>query len=269
MLSIIKCFRTVSNACLFTSSGCEPIYLIAQRDRILFDLKYGRRSDRVFHLQVDISNIETYRIVNKVHPALFTDYFWDKKLPIREGHESFTDDSKIDERGCSFVAYSNSEIGFTKKFRLCDNSTVFQAEVFAILKSLEWILGKYSKDVDLFSDSQSALLAIISGKSFTKLVYDAHVLLIENWKKRNINLHWIKGHTGHEGNELADTCAKQATLKSLIDVYLPTCIETLKNTLKNRIIDVWQVFWDKDSKGRYTYRFFRTVNKKRCIGNGF
>ncbi|XP_035231613.1 ribonuclease H-like [Stegodyphus dumicola] len=226
MLSITKCFRTVSNACLFTLSGCEPIYLIAQRDCILFVLKYGRRSDKVFDLQVDISNIEIYKIVNKVHPALLTDYFWDKKFPTHEGHEIFTDGSKIDERvGCSFVAYLN---GFIKKFRLSDNSTVFQAEVFAILKSLEWILGKDTKDVDLFSDSQSALLAIVSGKSFTKLVFDAHLLLIENLKKRNINLHWIKGHIGHEGNELADTCAKQATLKSSIDDFFLPLLKLLK-----------------------------------------
>ncbi|XP_035225026.1 ribonuclease HI-like [Stegodyphus dumicola] len=227
MLSITKCFRTVSNASLFILSGCEPIFLIAQRDSILFHLKHGRSHAQSFDLQADASNIEIGGLINDVHPALITDYFWDKKVPTREGHEIFTDGSKIGGKvGCSFIAYSNGEIGCNKKFRLSDNSTVFQAEVFAIFKSLEWILYKDIKnDVNIYSDSQSALLAIVSGRSVTKLVYDTHFLLIENLKERKINLHWLKGHIGHEGNEFADICAKKATLKNTIDISLPTSID--------------------------------------------
>lgn len=98
-------------------------------------------------------------------------------------------------------------------------STNNRMELTAVIKALEAL--RFPCDIDLYSDSKYVLQGITEW--------------LPNWKKRNwltaskkpvlnvdlwqeldllvaqhkINWHWVKGHSGHPGNEMADAMANK------------------------------------------------------------
>ena len=100
-----------------------------------------------------------------------------------------------------------------------NNSTNNRMELTAVIMALEAL--RFPCDIDLYSDSKYVLQGITEW--------------LPNWKKRNwltaskkpvlnidlwqeldlleaehkINWHWVKGHSGHPGNELADALANK------------------------------------------------------------
>jgi hypothetical protein len=97
------------------------------------------------------------------------------------------------------------------------NATIFQCEMFAILKSAEWI-NKHKKyeNIYILSDSQSSLKAL--NKSYTKSSITMNTLneLNKGSKTNNITLLKVPAHTGLRGNDRADLLAKLGTTRSEI-----------------------------------------------------
>ncbi|KFM74537.1 hypothetical protein X975_11206, partial [Stegodyphus mimosarum] len=78
---------------------------------------------------------------------------------------------------------------------------------------------------------------------------------------RPISLNWIRGHTSIIVNEAADTEAKDATLKDMIDIYLPRF--AIKNKISKQVLIKWQKRWDEADTGRLTHEYFSQAFPKK------
>ena len=84
----------------------------------------------------------------------------------------YTDGSRMEMGvGAGFVVYRKKQVVYYESFKLEDYATVFQAEIMAIKKSLEYIMecGE-AKFVKILSDSQAALMALDKEIVTSKLV---------------------------------------------------------------------------------------------------
>lgn len=96
--------------------------------------------------------------------------------------------------------------------------TVFQAEIQAILECTTICLARKYKhaNICIFSDSQAALNALKSFTCTSKLVWECIQLLQQLSNKNTVNLYWVPGHCGVDGNEKADELARLGSSKCLL-----------------------------------------------------
>ena len=120
----------------------------------------------------------------------------------------FTDGSKS-ENGCgSGFHIANTETKLS--FKLSDNATVFQSEIFAIMRACLHVKTAYRtrKKIVFCVDSQAALKSLSSLYFKSNLVLQCLDELIAIGQIHEVSLMWVPGHMDIEGNELADTLAK-------------------------------------------------------------
>ena len=88
--------------------------------------------------------------------------------------------------------------------------TVFQVEIYAILECARVCLARNYRgaNICIFSDSQAALNALKSFQCRSKLVWECIQSLAQLCQRNQINLYWVPGQCGIEGNEKADTLAR-------------------------------------------------------------
>jgi ribonuclease HI len=95
-------------------------------------------------------------------------------------------------------------------FSLRQHTTVFQAEVYAIKACISENLdrGYKNRNIYILSDSQAAIKALGKCQISSKLVWDCHQSLIQLGRHNRVQLIWVPGHEGIDGNELADQLAR-------------------------------------------------------------
>lgn len=113
-------------------------------------------------------------------------------------------------------------------FRLPNECTVFQCEVFAISKAAEILLSLEitGKKIAICTDSQAALNATSSSVIKSKLVRECLCRLNELGTSNSVTLVWVPGHSDVYGNEIADILAKQGSdchFSWAAKVPLPVC----------------------------------------------
>ena len=103
-----------------------------------------------------------------------------------------------------FISQNNCTINQMALTLDC-NSTVFQCEMFAILKAAEWLNTNIEHEtVYILSDSQAALAALQKEYTKSSLVLNTIGELNKASYTNNINLIKVPAHIGIAGNELAD-----------------------------------------------------------------
>ena len=133
---------------------------------------------------------------------------------------------------------------YSKSVRLNNSTSIYSAELFAILLALEWIEEFQPLLACIFSDCLSALQTISKYNPSNKLVCDIrHSLLSIQNLGCSVSFEWIPGHCGIHGNEIADLSAKYATSKEKIDVTLPLTITEIKHILCKELVQKWQAQW--------------------------
>jgi ribonuclease HI len=105
----------------------------------------------------------------------------------------------------------------TPKYRLLPQTTIFNAEMFAILKATEHSKHIHRKRV-IMTDSLSSLTAlerVYPGRD-PKIPKLLNLLAEEG---EDLKLMWVSAHTGIEGDESADRAAKKALHEEFIDTF--------------------------------------------------
>lgn len=184
----------------------------------------------------------------------------------------FTDGSKS-EMGCGAGFYVRDP--HTKRaFKLPDDSSIFQCEIFAIDKACDYInqLELEGKSIAICVDSQAALKALTSYSIKSKVVLDCFSKLNEISSHNLTKLIWVPGHSDVEGNEIADTLAKQGSeLHRSWTNNIPTPLSQAKAVIKSVMEASCQRRWSKLTTcetARATWPRFDTKSTEELLSLG-
>ncbi|GIY82475.1 RNase H domain-containing protein [Caerostris extrusa] len=165
-----------------------------------------------------------------------------EKLEERPNFESPWNKSKFEWRymkqrkeGC-YMYTDGSKMNGREQYhetrRLSEEASVFMAELKTIETAIEYVTSNHFSYAKIIRDSRST-----------------------------------KEHVGVARNELADSYAKQATLKEDIDFHLNSTFKSIKKAAHNAIKIAWQQQWTTSVKGRAVHMLCPKVN--RLHGNYF
>ena len=124
----------------------------------------------------------------------------------------FTDGSMYKSpTSCTSAMYVPS-LDFSAKWKLTNSLSIVSAELFGILKALQFTSLYLKGKIVILSDSKTALM-LIKSNSLSYRIYTEPILSnLLKCKQKNIEikLQWIPSHSGIPGNETVDTIAKEA-----------------------------------------------------------
>ena len=164
-----------------------------------------------------------------------------------EYKQIYTDDSKQGEKVGAAALLPN---GAQKSVRLPDKSSIYTAELRALLLALELFEGSIKKQFIIFSDSLSAMQALNNPHADHPLVGE-----ILSWLT-NITVHLelsiffcrVPGHIGIHGNEQVDNLAKLAV--NLDTSEEPKFFKDLKPSINEHLTNLWQNRWSRSSPNK-------------------
>ena len=140
----------------------------------------------------------------------------------------------------------------------------------AIVKALQEIEtikinNKMPRIILIHTDSRITLDYLKNMKNRNYLIEAIWKKAIELEKENGyIEYTWIKAHAGHEGNELADKLAKEATRDSEI-CYNKISKSEIEHQEKEIRIEKWQQLWDNTTEGTVTKEFFPKIKDRLNI----
>ena len=178
----------------------------------------------------------------------------------------YTDGSLLDEHaGAGWAACHGDTVVAEESIYLGKTTTVFQAEVVAIERSLIW--AKENLDpgtkVVIRSDSMSAIQSILQRLTKSKVVMSCKKILKQAKENLRIGIKWIKGHADFTGNELADYLARHGSCLNVASVHpeLPVPLSTVNREIKDHFEAKWQRRWDALNECRQTKFFHPKVRR--------
>ena len=177
----------------------------------------------------------------------------------------FTDGSKTEEGAGAGIYGEKPRKSFS--FSLGKYTTVFQAEVYAILQCAKENRRRAYKNkrIHIFSDSQAALKALRCPKINSKLIAECLEELNALADQNQVKLIWVPGHCGIKGNEKADTLAKKGSATPLTgpEPALGIPKGTAREAIKKWIRQSHTQHWEKCPGGRQGKLFIKEPCKKR------
>lgn len=154
--------------------------------------------------------------------------------------------------------------------KLPDHATVFQGELVAVKLVAEHLLQNRTKGCEILihSDSQAALLALENNDSKSRLCAEVKEKLNRLASKNALSLHWVRGHSGNQGNEEADAQAKRgggATPTEENSVFVREPRQLLKRRIQEEGDGKWRERWENSTVARRTKLFFPSTQNKDTL----
>ncbi|XP_049869365.1 uncharacterized protein LOC126369116 [Pectinophora gossypiella] len=171
----------------------------------------------------------------------------------------FTDGSKIEGKvGAALSIWTGAAETKTRKLALPSYCTVYQAELLALCEATREALKRSETSFAIYCDSMAALLTVVNPGALHPLAVETrdaiHCCSIQN---KSVSLFWIKAHAGLEGNERADSLAKEAALKSKrkpdYDMYP---VSFVKRSIRMDTLDEWNRRYSTGHTASTTKLFF-------------
>lgn len=163
--------------------------------------------------------------------------------------EIYTDGSLITEpeksTSSGMVVY-NGESTELFNWRLSPETSIYVAELFAISQATNYVINNVEEAVGvvIYTDSLSSVQSLgnIKTKNYIPLIYkvQANILIILN--RFPIKIQYVPGHSGIEGNEMADLTAKAGHVKP-ITFLTPITREDRYHIIKRLIWEKWKALW--------------------------
>ena len=224
----------------------KPFALRVREDLLLEDLleenvtEFSFPSEPPWRLkppQVDLSMTKNHKAdtTSKTYKKMLNNII--QKYPNRK--HIFTDGSK--DFGCvGAAAYSTAA---SSQERLNGCASIFSAEASALSLALKIVKNCDEKSFLIFSDSLSCLKAL---KSFK--ISDMRILcLIEELNSllpdKDIVFVWVPSHVGIEGNDQADSLAKEASCFDPSQATAPIPFSDFKAVVKKGIWNEMKNYW--------------------------
>lgn len=183
----------------------------------------------------------------------------------------FTDGSKLRSEHTGAGAVIMDPIGPKEiLLHLGKEATVFQAEVTAITLAATEITQRGERDqtVELYTDSQAAISALQREWTDSRLIKDCKRELTRLSNLNKVQVIWVPGHTGIEGNEKADEAARKAARETTLgqSPSLPVSMTYLKRCVTNHIGNLVANRWKhlptcKEAKGAMPSPNWKTTQK--------
>ena len=142
--------------------------------------------------------------------SVYRQRFFEQSVNYKHFDKIFTDGSLKGEKAAA-AAVSNTNFNHPIELHLPNRSSVYIAELRAILLALKHVYQSNSTHSLIISDSFSALQSISSRKITHPILVEIHNLLYELdllWK--TVVFMWVPSHVGIHGNTLVDKAAKDA-----------------------------------------------------------
>ncbi|XP_066596610.1 uncharacterized protein [Prorops nasuta] len=187
----------------------------------------------------------------------------------------FTDGSKLNNNNNSNnsggvgAALVSPELDAALTFKLENEASIFTAECFALLQATKLAVNQWPKQVHIYSDSLSAIVALNTIylnklkthpflREIKEIIYNNTSLHIS--RHNNINFFYIPGHKEIPFNEKADRLAKEAALSNTVDpsdlIRIP--FTDLKPFFRSqaRHNDSKLILTESNSKGTAYFKYF-------------
>ncbi|KAI5735950.1 hypothetical protein M8J77_024650 [Diaphorina citri] len=176
----------------------------------------------------------------------------------------YTDGSKTTDGTGAGIHGANPRVDIS--ISLGEHGTVFQAEVYAILGSLQKSLemGYSNSTIKIFSDSQAAIKALENNQTKSKLVWECKHLLKRLAERNRVKITWIPGHAAFEGNEKADELARAGSSSKMIGpepaIGIPKCLAKMvvQDWIKKEHIRIWNT----ETEMRFSRRMIKKPSKR-------
>lgn len=141
--------------------------------------------------------------------------------------------------GATFVGAAFVCAGVTHGHRLPCHTTAFQAELVAILMALQHACtdGEEGLDIHVHSDSLSALQSLLirdHSDNVALLSGIGHAIQHLYRSGHSLHFHWVPGHVGLRGNELADAAAKAASTLPGVTFQVQRSLSAIKSLARHK-----------------------------------
>ena len=160
----------------------------------------------------------------------------------------FTDGSKS-SRGTGSGIFSE-ELNLRQSISLGHHPTVFQAELIGLTLGTKAALDNniYGKRIRFTTDSKALLQALRGPKINSALVLECHQMLKRLAESNPVELVWVKGHTGNQGNEEADRLARKGSDRLFVgpELSLPLTSAALTSLIKKDTLRRHSLRWGAD-----------------------
>ena len=145
--------------------------------------------------------------------------------------------------------------------RLPDDSSIYTAELRAILLALKRVYCSKRKSFFILSDPLSSLKAIFNLKYEHPVLVQILKLYMDLTKDgKEIVFVWVPGHVVIRGNSAADAAAKDALVGNMSVELIP--FSDLKSRANKYILELWQSEWD-ELPGNKLHEIFPVL--KQCV----
>ncbi|GIX87617.1 uncharacterized protein CEXT_760061 [Caerostris extrusa] len=254
----VKCNYTIIGAA--NSEWTLPLHLTVKKEVIMTNVTRLGRNDKFGRTHFNTKDYDT-QVSQWLEPPWSKPSTTIKNILNSSNIIIYTDGSKIDHQvGSAFVVYEKDKEIYNWQGKLNTKNSVYQAELLAILKALQWAKNKDFSQISIKTDSMSSLQANKKFLNKNNLVQKIRNE-IQEIRPKLLKIEWIKAHSGIVGNERADYLAKDATINpNTLSESLPTPKSFIKHQLKQLFIQQWQEEWNTANTGRRTHNFIPKVS---------